>query len=152
MCSSSPTNSKQVISKAFWERGTSIDHGVMLIEAIDLIVTKQLTDRSQDETDIRFLTKKIEAQYRSRLRTCSEAEAVSMLDRFATPEIAAIAVRESKEDSIRAIGWRILREMRDNGDPFAEEFIREIEREHLDKAEEQLRRQKRTPEPDQELG
>jgi hypothetical protein len=47
---------------------------------------------------------KIEAQYRSRLRTCSEAEAVSMLDRFAPPEIAAFAVRESKEDSIRAAG------------------------------------------------
>jgi hypothetical protein len=28
--------------------------------------------------------------------------------RFATPEIAAIAVRESKEDSIRAMGWKIL--------------------------------------------
>jgi len=133
-----------------WERGTSIDPGVRLIEAIDLIVTKQLTDRPHDETDIRFLTNKIEAQYRSRLRTCSEAEAVSMLDRFATPEIAAFAVRESKEDSIRAVGWRILHEMRDSGDPFAEELIREIERERLAKAEELLR-QKRPPEPDQEL-
>ena len=75
-----------------------------------------------------------------------------MLDRFATPEIAAIAVRESKEDSIRVIGWRILHEMRHNGDPFAEELIREIERERLAKAEELLRRQKRTPEQDQELG
>jgi hypothetical protein len=112
-----------------WERGIPIEHGVRLIEAIDLIVTKQLTDRPQDETDIRFLTNKIEAKYRARLRTCSESEAVSMLDRFATPEIAAMAVRESKQDSIRAIGWRILREMRENGDPFAAEFISEIERE-----------------------
>jgi hypothetical protein len=135
-----------------WERGTSIEHGVRLIEAIDLIVTKQLTNRPHDETDIRFLTHKVEAEYRSRLRTCSEAEAASMLDRFATPEIAAIAVRESKEDSIRAIGWKILHEMRDNGDPFAEEFIREIERERQVKAEELLRRQKQAPEQDQELG
>ena len=51
-----------------------------------------------------------------------------MLDRFATPDIAATAVRESKEDSIRALGWRILYEMRENGDPFAAEFIREMER------------------------
>ena len=42
-----------------WERGTSIDPGVRLIEAIDLIVTKQLTDRPHDETDIRFLTNKM---------------------------------------------------------------------------------------------
>jgi len=54
-----------------------------------------------------------------------------MLDRFATPEIAAIAVRESKEDSIRAIGWKILHEMRDNGDPFAEEIVTEGAR-HVD--------------------
>jgi hypothetical protein len=39
-----------------WERGTSMDHGVRLMEAIDLIVTKQLADRPHDETDIRFLT------------------------------------------------------------------------------------------------
>jgi hypothetical protein len=135
-----------------WERGTAIDHGVRLIEAIDLIVTKQLTDRPHDETDIRFLTHKIEAEYRSRLRACSEAEAVSMLDRFATPEIAAIAVRESKEDSIRAIGWKILHEMRDNGDPFAEEFIREIVRERQVKAEELLRKQRQPPEQDQGFG
>jgi hypothetical protein len=56
------------------------DHGVRLMEAIDLIVTKQLTDRPHDETDIRFLTNKIEAQYRARLRRCSEAEAAAMLD------------------------------------------------------------------------
>ena len=87
-----------------WERGTSIDPGVRLIKAIDLIVTKQLTDRLHDETVIRFLTNKIESQYRSRLRTCSEAEAASMLDRLATPEIAAFAVRESKQNSIRAEG------------------------------------------------
>jgi hypothetical protein len=121
-----------------WERGTSIDHGVRLMEAIDLIVTKQLTDRPHDETDIRFLTHKIETEYASRLKTCSEAEAASMLARFATPEIAAIAVRESKEDSIRAIGWKILHEMRDNGDPFAEQFIREIEREREAKGQELL--------------
>jgi tRNA A37 N6-isopentenylltransferase MiaA len=69
-----------------------------------------------------------------------------MLNRFATPEIAAFAVRESKEDSIRAVGWKILNEMQATGDPFAEELIREIERDRLAKAEELLRRQKRPPE------
>jgi len=47
--------------------------------------------------------------------------------------------------------------MRANGDPFAEEFIREIglaSPEVIDRSqnEELLRRQKRTPEQDQELG
>jgi hypothetical protein len=147
-----PNELEAVDFEGVWERGIPIEHGLRLIEAIDLIVTKQLTDRPQDETDIRFLTSKIEAQYRERLKTCSEVEAVSMLDRFATPEIAAIAARESKEDSIRALGWRILYEMRENGDPFAAEFIREVKRESPAKVEELPRRQKQPPEQDQELG
>ena len=50
--------------EGIWERGIPIKHGVRLIEAIDLIVTKQLTNRPHDETDIRFLTRKIESEYR----------------------------------------------------------------------------------------
>jgi hypothetical protein len=147
-----PNELEAVDFEGVWERGTSLEHGLRLIEAIDLIVTKQLTDRPQDEADIRFLTSKIETQYRERLKTCSEVEAISMLDRFATPEIAAIAVRESKEDSIRALGWRILHEMRENGDPFAAEFIGEMERQSPAKVEEFPSLQKQPPEQDQELG
>jgi tRNA A37 N6-isopentenylltransferase MiaA len=69
-----------------------------------------------------------------------------MLDRFATPEIAATAVRESKEDSIRTLGWRILYEMQEKGDPFAAEFLRELVRERAAKIDELLRPQKRISE------
>jgi len=97
------------------------------MEEIDLIVTKQLTNRPNDRTDIRFLQDKIEAAYRDRLQTCSPEQAQEMLARFATPEIAAFAIKEASDANVRSLGWKLLNEMREAGDPFAEDLIREIE-------------------------
>jgi hypothetical protein len=110
-----------------WQRGKPLEHGIRLMEEIDLIVTKQLTNRPNDRTDIRFLQDKIEAAYRDRLRTCSAEEAQEMLARFATPEIAAFAVKEASDADVRSLGWKLLNEMREAGDPFAEDLIREID-------------------------
>ena len=97
------------------------------MEEIDLIVTKQLTNRGHDETDIRFLQDKIEADYRGRLPMCSAQEAKEMLGRFATPGIAAFAFKEARDAGVRLLGWNILNEMREAGDPFAEDLIRELD-------------------------
>jgi hypothetical protein len=113
--------------EAVWQRGQPLEHGIRLMEEIDLIVTKQLTNRPNDRTDIRFLEDKIEAAYRDTLRTCSAEEAQEMLARFATPEIAAFAVKEATDADVRSLGWKLLNEMRQAGDPFAEDLIREIE-------------------------
>jgi hypothetical protein len=79
-----------------WERSTPSDRGLRLIGKIDLLVTKQLRGRPTDITDIKFLEDRIEEEYRARLKDCSEQEAREMLERFATPEIAAYAIRESR--------------------------------------------------------
>lgn len=123
-----------------WTRSTLVERGVRLMEKIDLIVTKQLTDRLHDLTDVKFLSGKIEEEYRARLIDASEQEAREMFARFATPEIAGFAFRESRDKKVRELGWKLLEEMRAGGDPFAEELVQEI------------RRQKLTPEQDQELG
>ena len=77
-----------------WQRAKPMDGDLRLIDEIDLIVTKQLTGRPTDEIDIRFLHDKIEARYRVILKTCDVKEGQELLDRFATPEIAAYAIRE----------------------------------------------------------
>jgi len=110
-----------------WQRAIPLEHGIRLMEEIDLIVTKQFTNRAHDETDIRFLQDKIEVDYRNRLRTCSANEAQEMLARFVTPEIAAFAVKEASDAAVRFLGWKLLNEMSEAGDPFAEDLIREIE-------------------------
>lgn len=52
-------------------------------------------------------------------------EAVKFL--AATPEIAAFACREAHNAGVRSLGWSILNEMKEAGDPFAEDLIREID-------------------------
>jgi hypothetical protein len=79
------------------ERSTPSDRGLRLIEKIDLLVTKQNTTRITDVTDIKFLDEQIEKQYRPRLMNCNEKEAREMFERFATPEIAAYAIRENRD-------------------------------------------------------
>ncbi|MBV8223902.1 MAG: hypothetical protein JO232_01795 [Verrucomicrobia bacterium] len=109
-----------------WQRSTPSDRGLRLMDKIDLLVTKQLTDRLADRADIGFLTGKVEEEYRARLKDCSEQEAMEMFERFATAEIAAFAIRESANEKVRELGWRTLEEMRTAGDPFAEELGREL--------------------------
>ena len=109
-----------------WERSTPSDRGLRLIGKIDLLVTKQLTGRPTDITDIKFLEDRIEEEYRAKLKDCSEQDAKEMLERFATPEIAAYAIRESGNDKVKQLGWQILEELRAEGNPFAEELSREL--------------------------
>jgi hypothetical protein len=71
-------------------------------------VTKQNTTRITDVTDIKFLEDKVENEYRSRLINCTEQEAREMFERFATPEIAAYAIRENRDQKVRELAWRTL--------------------------------------------
>ena len=109
-----------------WERSTSSDRGLRLIGKIDLLVTEQLTGWPTDITDIKFLDDRIEEEYRARLKDCSETEAREMFERFATPEIAAYAIRESRNDKVKQVAWQLLEELRAEGNPFAEELSREL--------------------------
>ena len=50
-----------------------------------------------------------------------------MFERFATPEIAAYAIRQNRDQKVTDLAWGIMEELRAQGNPFAEELIREIE-------------------------
>ena len=113
-----------------WQRSAPFDRGLRLMEKIDLLVTKQNTTRITDVTDIKFLEEQISNEYRPRLMSCNEQEAREMFERFATPEIAAYAIRQNRDQKVREVAWGILEEMRAEGNPFAEELIREIKSQH----------------------
>jgi hypothetical protein len=102
-------------------------HGLKLIEKIDLIVIKQLTDRAIDRADVAFLSDRVTKEYEGRLIDCSEEEATELFARFATPEIAAFACSESQNAKVRELGRRTLEEMRTSGDPFAADLIETLE-------------------------
>jgi hypothetical protein len=60
------------------------------------------------------------------LPSASEEQAVQMLERFLTPKIAEAAMAHSSE-TVRQLGLRFLRELSEDGDPFAAEILKKLE-------------------------
>lgn len=106
-----------------WARAKPLDDGTRLPDAIDLLVTKQLTGRDKDLDDITFLERKAEADYFSRLPTASRAEACLMLARFLTPRVAEQAM-DHADPGVQDLGRGFLKELAAEGDPFAAEILR----------------------------
>jgi hypothetical protein len=111
---------------AAWNRAVELKDGTRLPDEIDLLMTKQLTDRNKDALDIQFLEMKAESRYLVELPSASEEQAVQMLERFLTPKIAEAAMAHSSE-TVRQLGLRFLRELSEDGDPFAAEILKKLE-------------------------
>jgi hypothetical protein len=108
-----------------WTRAQPMSDGTRLPDPIDLLVSKPETGRDKDQTDIIFLEGKIQADYLARLPRASRDEAVQMLERFLTPRVAEAAAAHADED-VRELGRKFLRELAQEGDPFAAEILRKL--------------------------
>lgn len=106
-----------------WERARPMDDGTRLPDPIDLLVSKQETGRDKDRADIIFLEGKIEADYLTRLPRATAGEAVRMLGRFLTPRVAEVALTHA-DPEVAELGRRFLRELAEEGDPYAAEILR----------------------------
>ncbi|HUF63048.1 MAG TPA: hypothetical protein VMN36_13305 [Verrucomicrobiales bacterium] len=105
-----------------WERAVALDDGTRVPDAIDLLVTKQATDRDKDMQDIAFLEAKAEREYLARLPSAGAEEAAFMLGRFLTPKVAELGLRHP-EESVRKLSLGYLKELAAEGDPFAREIL-----------------------------
>jgi hypothetical protein len=108
-----------------WTRAQPMSDGTRLPDPIDLLVSKQETGRDKDQTDIIFLEGKIQADYLARIPWASRDEAVQMLQRFLTPRVAEAAAAHADE-AVRELGRKFLRELAQEGDPFAAEILRKV--------------------------
>ncbi|MGL5020340.1 MAG: hypothetical protein ACRDBP_19545 [Luteolibacter sp.] len=107
-----------------WNRATQLDDGTRVPDVIDLLVTKQATGRDKDMQDIAFLEAKAEREYLAKLPTASAEEAADMLARFLTPKVAEAGLHHS-EESVRHLSLGYLKELAEEGDPFAREILRQ---------------------------
>ncbi len=67
----------------------------------------------------------IEEDYLARLPQASKDEALQMLGRFLTPRVAETALAHP-DPAVRDLGLRFLRELAQEGDPFAAEILRKL--------------------------
>ncbi len=107
---------------AVWARATPLADGTRLPDVIDILVTKQDTGRDKDLQDIAFLEAKAERAYLGILPAADAAQATNMLERFLTPRVAEAALDHPAE-SVRALAVLYLREMEDEGNPFARDIL-----------------------------
>lgn len=111
--------------EAVWERGVPMDDGTRIPDAIDLLVTKQATGREKDLMDLAFLEAKAEREYLEKLPSVDATRGVEMLERFLTPKVAQAALGHP-EQPVRELGLRFLKELAEEGDPFARDILREL--------------------------
>ncbi len=109
-----------------WSRGWPLKDGTRVPDVIDLLVTKQATGREKDTQDIAFLEAKAEREYLERLPAAPPDVAVAMLERFLTPKVAEAAAAHPDAE-VRNLGLRFLRELQDEGDPFARDILADLQ-------------------------
>jgi hypothetical protein len=107
---------------AVWERGMRLNDGTRVPDVVDLLVTKQLTDRTKDIQDIAFLEAKAEAEYLAKLPGATDEEAAFMLGRFLTPKVAEAAMKHPAE-AVRVLATGYLKELAEDGDPYARDIL-----------------------------
>ncbi len=105
-----------------WSRATPLGDGTRLPDVIAQLITKQDTGRDKDIQDIAFLEAKAERQYREKLPIASEEDASRMLERFITPSVAELALQHPGP-KVRAMALQFLREMADDGNPYARNIL-----------------------------
>jgi hypothetical protein len=110
---------------AVWERATPLDDGTRVPDVVDLLMTKQDTGRVKDTQDIAFLEAKAEQLYLEKLPEASASVARAMLERFLTPRVAEAAIGH-QDESVRSLGMQFLRELSEEGDPFARDILDRI--------------------------
>ncbi len=110
---------------AAWGRAAELADGTRLPDEIDLLMTKQLTNRAKDAMDIEFLENKAEARFLAEIPVATEGCALEMLGRFLTPKVAEAALAHPSK-SVRELGHRYLRELAADGDPFAADILKNL--------------------------
>jgi len=106
----------------FWDRAIPLKDGTRFLDPIDLVITKQLTNRPHDQADINFLQSKVEADLCQNLPHQTYDYAVAQFARFRSPD-AALGATTNPDPKVQELGLSILKELAEAGDPFAQEHL-----------------------------
>ncbi len=103
-------------------RSTRNTDGTWLPDAIDLAISKDLTNRDKDAQDIHFLESKVRNLWVARLPTADLAEATAMFDRFVDWRTCEAAL-SNPNSAVTELAMDYLREFAADGDPFSQALL-----------------------------
>ena len=119
-----PHNLESAEFDLVWNRASITMDRVRVPDEIDLLVTKEETSRSQDIADISFLEDKIRKRLCRTLVVCSRDEANEVFARYSDHATCRAAL-ENPDPQVRDMAIRTLRTFARDGDPFAEQILKE---------------------------
>lgn len=105
-----------------WSRATLKDDGVYLPDAVDLLLSKQSTERHRDQEDIHFLESKIRADLGARLATATRTEAEAIFARYVDHVVCERALA-NPDAAVREQAKALLAELAAEGDWFARDVL-----------------------------
>ncbi len=105
-----------------WGRATLKDDGVFLPDALDLLVSKQDTQRDSDQEDIHFLESKVRRELGARLAVATPEEAAAIFARYVDHVVCERALANPLPE-VRAQALALLTELADSGDWFARDVL-----------------------------
>lgn len=106
-----------------WEHASISLGNVRVMDAIDILLTKEGTRRAQDIADMSFLERKIHMHLERILPCCGYAEAKTIFDRYADAQTCALALG-NPDRKIRALATETLDNLARDGDLHASEILR----------------------------
>ncbi len=112
--------------EAMWERSTSKEDGVRVLDPVDLLVSKEDTGRDVDFADKRFLESKIRTDFGARLATCPPDEARALLARYADHVVCERALA-NPDAAVQALARGVLAELAAQGDWFSRDALARLD-------------------------
>jgi hypothetical protein len=117
-----PNEIEESAFEEIWSRATIKEDGVYLPDAIDLLLSKQDTERDSDQADIHFLESKIRRELGARLATGTLEEADAIFARYVDHAICERALA-NPAPAVRERARELLTELADGGDWFARDVL-----------------------------
>lgn len=114
--------------EAVWQRGAPWAEEVRVMDALDLLLTKESTGRDQDQKDVFHLEGIVRRGFGERLLAATPAEARAIFDRYIDHVVAEQALK-NPDPAVRALAREVLEELAAQGDPFARDLLEKLARE-----------------------
>ncbi len=112
--------------ETMWARSTLKDDGVYLLDAVDLLVSKEDTGRDRDLADKRFLEVKIHTDFGAKLAGASLEEARALFARYADHVVCERALA-NPDAAVRSLARGVLEELAAQGDWFSRDVLARLD-------------------------